>query len=391
MSITSLHLPAPIRRRQHHAPSDHARRDRAVELFESGSLRESVCETLAYLLPGTAVPDLVGEPLCFVQGSARVRVGIERDELAVGTVLAALQDGSQATAALRYFLTRMSSTGQLFQPRLRGDSIALEFRDRLALMHPLKLIEVLQRLPVEAYRNDAWLAQQFSVALPDREPVPPLDDDEFARAHLVWQRHWDQVDALMTESRRRRSLRVLDALGSLAVNHVNYALPLFGAVRARLNESADDFTDRDENPNRRDSVLAKCVKDMQQVGADELRACLGHLQYAINPQLDGTPSLLTSMLGGGQRMQATGELRAAGRALEAALELVSIYLYLLTHYSWPEEVEAALRAGLDLASDQPWREVTDLLWEHANSTAQTYGSHGAHDRDDDEAEAADGR
>jgi hypothetical protein len=384
MSIASLQCPPPIRQRLAVAPRDYARRDRAIESFEAGRYQEAVRETLGYLLPGMVIPDLAQESLCFVQGSARVRVGVEADTLRLSTTLAALREDSQSTAALRYFLTRLSATGQLFQPRLRGATITLEFCDRLSLLHPSKLAEVLQRLPMEADSNDGWLQQRFGVDAPDREPIAPLSDAEFTQALEIWNTHWSAVDELMLESRRRRSVRFLDALGSYAANQVRYTLPLFGSVRARLNESADAYTDKDENPNKRDSALAKCIKEMRQVGVDELRQCLGHAQFAMNPLFEGTPSLLTSMLGAGHRMQTTGELRSAGRSLEAALELIADYLYLLADNSWPAEVEAALRGGLDLVSGKPWREAADVLWNHANQTARIFGSHGEHDRDEDE-------
>jgi len=387
MPIASLQLPQPIRRRHAIAPRDFGRRDRAIELYEAGEFHDSVCETLAYLLPGQGVPDLRREAFSFVQGSARVRIHIDGDEIVLCTVLAALNADSQATAALRFFLTRLSSTGQMFQPRLRGEEISLEFRDQLALMHPTKLIEVLQRMPMEADSNDSWMVTQFGVAIPDREPIAPLEDEEFARAIEIWNSHWNAVDELILESRRRRSVRFLDAVGSFAAYHLRYTLPLFGTIRARLNEGADDFTDRDEHPNKRDSALAKCIKDMRRCSEDELRQCLGHATYAINPLQEGTPSLLTSTLGSGNRMQTTGELRATGRSMEAALELISDYLELLAHYSWSPEVESALRVGLNLVSGKAWREAADVLWNHANATSRVFGSHGEHDREDEETEA----
>jgi hypothetical protein len=313
-----------------------------------------------------------------------VRVELDGGELSLTTALMSLTPEAQSTAALRYVLTRLSATGQLFQPRLHEDTIRLEFRERLSLLHPAKLAEVLQRMAMESDSNDGWLAQRFGVGAPDREPVAPLDEAEFARALDIWTTHWSSVDELMLESRRRRSVRFLDALGSYAANQIRYTLPLFGSVRATLNESADAYTDKDENPNKRDSALAKCIKEMRQIPVDELRQCLGHARHAINPLHEGTPSLLTSMLGAGHRMQTTGELRSAGRSLEAALELIADYLYLLADHSWPPEVEAALRAGLDLMSGKPWREAADVLWNHANQTARIFGSHGERDRDDDD-------
>lgn len=383
MSITSILCPPPIRKRLTVAPRDYARRDRAVELYEAGDYLAAIHETLAYLLPAIAIPDLAQAPLCFVQGSARVRVRLADDKLSITTALMALKPDGQSTAALRYALSRLSATGQLFQPRLQGETLSLEFCDRLSLLHPLKLVEVLQRLPTEADSNDAWLQHRFGVDSPDREPVAALDDDEFARAQAIWNAHWSAMDELMLESRRRRSVRFLDALGSCAANQIRYTLPLHGHVRADLNEAADTFTDKDENPNKRDAALSKCIKEMRQVPMATLRQCLGHASYAINPLHEGTPSLLTSMLGAGQRMQSTGEMRAAGRYLEAALELIADYLYLLADHTWPEDVDAALRAGLELASGKPWREAADALWNHANQTARVYGSHGERERDED--------
>jgi hypothetical protein len=384
MSIASLQCPQPIRRRLTIAPRDYARRDRAIESFEAGDYLTAVRETLGYLLPGAEAPVFADGQMCFVQGSARVRVQLHGDELALTTALMALTPQAQSTAALRYVLTRLSATGQLYQPRLHEDTISLEFRERLSLLHPSKLAEVLQRMAMESDSNDGWLAQRFGVDAPDREPVAELDEAEFARALDIWNTHWASVNELMLESRRRRSVRFLDALGSYAANQVRYTLPLFGSVRATLNESADAYTDKDENPNRRDSALAKCIKEMRQIPVEELRRCLGHARHAINPLHEGTPSLLTSMLGAGHRMQTTGELRSAGRSLEAALELIADYLYLLADHSWPSEVESALRAGLDLVSGKPWREAADVLWNHANQTARIFGSHGERDRDDDD-------
>jgi hypothetical protein len=167
---------------------------------------------------------------------------------------------------------------------------------------------------------------------------------------------------------------------------MRYALPLFGSLRQRLSDAADDFTDRDEDPSKRDAALAKCIKEMRAVSRDELAANLGHAQYAISPLHEGTPSLLNSMLGAGNRMQATSDLRAAGRALDASLELIADFLYLLAHHTWSAPIETALRAGLDAASGKPWREAADLLWSHANQIARGFGSQGEPDEAPDEHE-----
>ncbi|GMU44729.1 MAG: hypothetical protein IT479_06910 [Xanthomonadales bacterium] len=383
MAIASLQFPPPIRRRLTVAPRDYERRDRAVELFEAGELLAAVHETLGYLLPALSPHDLAQGPLCFVQGTARVRLRLEDGRLVVSSALMAMREGAQATAVLRYALTRLSATGQLFQPRLQEGVLSLEFGDRLSLLHPLKLIEVLQRLPTESDNHDGWLQQRFGVDAADREPLAALEEAELALALEIWRAHWEAVDRLLLESRRRRSVRFLDSLGSWAANQVRYALPLHGSVRATLNEAADEFTDKDENPNRRDTALSRCCREMRQVGEEELRRCLGHASYAINPLHEGTPSLLSSVLGG-QRLQTSGELRAAGRYLESALELVADYLYLLADHSWPETIDHKLQAALAEVSGRPWREVAATLWSHANQIARQFGSSAGGDEEDND-------
>lgn len=387
MPLASLHCPPPLRHRLPLTPRDHARRDLAIELFDSQQYGQAVRETLRYLLADAASADFAGDDFHFVQGSARVHLRLDGDGLRITSTLATFTPQTQATAALRYFLTRLSATGQLFQPRLREGTVTLEFGDRLAMLHPLKLIEVLNKLPLEADRNDAWLASQFGVDTPDRETLAALDEPEFARARDIWHAHWSAVDELLGHSRRRRSLRFLGAIGALAANWPRYALPLTGALRARLYEAAEDFTDGDADPNKRESALAKCARDMRAVSDTDLRAGLGHARYAMQPLHEGSPSLLSSMLGGSERMQGLDELQSQGHALEAAAELISVYVYLLAHYAWPAEVDTALRAGLELASDKPWREAFALLSDHAHATARAYGSHGEHE-DDEESEGA---
>jgi hypothetical protein len=383
MSIISLEFPMPVRRRLDVAPRDFARRDCAIQLFESNEYLAAIAETLAYLLPSTDVPVQLAQPLCLIQGSARAHVAITSGELHVSAALIRVTENSQSVAALRFFLSRLSATGQLFQPRWHDGVVSLSFNERVELLHPLKLIEVMQRLPSEADGNDAWLAERFGVEMSDREPIAPLSEDEFAECWRIWQGHWAAVEELLTESRRRRQVAVLDSLGSFAINHLVYTLPLFGPVRARLNECADNFTNRDDTATKRDSELAKTIKEMRQVTPEQLRVCLGHANYALNPAHEGTPSLLTSILGGGNRMQKTGEHRAAGRGLEATLELMADYLYLLAHHSWSSTIDAQLRAGLTAASLKPWREAADVLWNHANTTAKNFGSHGERDQDSD--------
>ena len=190
MSITAFTLPTPLRQRIEVAPRDFALRDQAIALFEAASSRAdfiaAVSTTLAYLLPGCGIDDLANTPLQLIQGSARVHIAVEGEILRVRAVLIRLQEQAHNVAAMRFCLSRLGGTGQLFQPRLRGDEIALEFIEELRFLHPQKLIEVMQRLPSDADSNDTALEQLFGVQSADRQQPRSLDDDEFAAAWAIW-------------------------------------------------------------------------------------------------------------------------------------------------------------------------------------------------------------
>lgn len=372
----SLSYAPPIRHRRPLARRDHARRDHAIELFGQGKVLPAIRETFRYLLQ-QSVPDLSRRDFHFVQGSARIHARVDGDELVLTSALASVGRRGASTAALRFFLSRTSSTGQIYQPRLANGVLALEFRDRLALMHPLKLAEALERLPMEADRTDTWLGERFGVATPDREPGLPLTPAERRRAVALWQRHWSEIDALMAESRRRRSVRLLDAIGAIAVYRVHDALPLSGAVRVKLNESADVYTDREQNPTRRDAALARCVRQMREIDGAALLAALGHRNYAIDPLRPGSPQLITGTFSAGNRLQVLGELIGAGRALEAAVELHSCYYYLLANHAWPPPIENALRKALAAASGKGWQDAASCLQEHAHRLVRKLGNDSA--------------
>jgi hypothetical protein len=105
------------------------------------------------------------------------RVGRQRN-----VPLVRLPPTGNAVAALRYALTTISGSGQLYQPRLRGDELYLEFRDKLTRMHPAKVLEVLRRMPVEADRCDDWLVGLFGAEPLERAAIEPLTEDELTRA-----------------------------------------------------------------------------------------------------------------------------------------------------------------------------------------------------------------
>jgi len=288
--------------------------------------------------------------------------------------LVRVPQGNTTVAALRYTLTKISGSGQLFQPRLRGDELWLEFRDRLSRLHPAKVLEVLRRMPFEADRCDDWLISQFRAEPLDRADIEPLDAPELARSEGLWRTHWTEVEELGKESQRKRSIFFLNELTAYAVHRVQFALPLSGALGTRLAESAATFNDGNEAPLKRESTLTKFAKEMQGISAAELAQNLGHAEYALNPKAEGTPALLSEQFDGSDYMETIDKLRSSGKSLDAALALISTYNYLLARFSWPEPVEDALQAGLAEASDKPWREAAGSLFAHAQQLAEAFGA-----------------
>ena len=384
MTPPVLYCPPPVRRAPLFIARDHVRRDHAIHLFERGELHAALNETLAYLMPAAEPPDLLQQPLCLVQGSARVRLHLDGDHLQCRAALARLTPDSNTTAALRYLLSRLTATGQLFQPRLTGDVITLEYRDRLELMHPLKLIELLQRLASEALEHDDWMVDSFAVEREDREPLTPLAADELERALALWDRHWQVVETMLERLRRHRSMALLNALGGYANYQIDYALPIHGELRARLHEASGFYCDEEEHPSQRLTALAECVKEMRQYPRDALPQQLAHARYALAPLREGTPAQLTAVLGGHKREQTVGELNASGRAFESALQQLVDYLYLLAEYSWPDPIAASLREALDRADGRAPREAEEILRNHALSLVHQFGR-----RNDEEHASAD--
>lgn len=374
MAIGSLQLPKPVRRRPPVIVRDHLRRDRALELFDGGDVAGALTESLRFLLPSIEVPDLRTEALELVQGTAQVCLRIDGDALLIEAQLARMAKPEKSAAMLRYALTQLASTGQLYQPKLHNSVLSLSYREELTLVHPNKLIEILTRLPSEAESHDDWLGHAFGVETAQRAVLEPLSADELARAEQIHEAHWSAIEALQLESRRRRSVRFMDAVAFLASNHPRYLLPMHGAMRATLNEAAEVFNDREHNPNKRDAELARCVREMRAISPQQLAASLGHAHYALSPLGEGTGAQLASMLGSNNHMQKTGELRASGQALDAAMDLIADYVYLLAQWRFADEVEEAVRTALDQADGRPWREVADLLWNHAAGLVKRYGS-----------------
>jgi len=383
MARSSLTHTPPIRRHRQAVKPDYEQLEAAVALTQEGRHEESLYKVLAHLFPTVTLPDLSVEAFGFTQGSSRVYVRLENGEFRIFTPLVRLPTGGSAIAALRHVLTQISASGQLYQPRLHGDDIHLEFRDELERLHPAKVIEVLRRMPEEADRNDDWLIGQFGALPLERESVLALSEDEFVKAEAFWRTHWKDVDALLQEAQRKRSRFFLNELTAFVGNRLEFVLPLCGYLSVRISEAASTFNDSDVDPHKREASLAKCTKDMLAVSPEDLQKSLGHAEYALSRFTEATPALLTSYLGPGRYTQTIDEHRTSGKSLDAALALIGTYYYLLAHYAWPEEVEARFTEGLVLTSDRPWREVANVLWEQSREIVDMYGS------DDDEGDEDD--
>lgn len=383
MSTASPTYAPPIRRRVEATALDFELIDAASARFEAGDFLGSVHKIVEHLLPGERF-DLARQPGAFTQGSSRVNLAIEGDALVVSVPLIRLPTGGGAVAALRYLLAKVNGTGQLYQARLRGDDVHLEFREQLSALPPPKLLEVLRRMPLEADRHDDWMVDQFGATALERGTVEPVDDDEFARAEAIWRGHWADVEDLLKEAQRKRSRFFLNETTAFAVYRIRFVLPLGGALVPRLLESADVFNDTDVDAMKREATLAKCAKEMRAISGAELRRNLGHVAYAISPVAEGTAARLTGFFGPGSYMESIDKFRSTGQAMDAALALIGTYYYLLATHAWSAAIEDELKRGLTAASGAPWRDAANTLYDHAQALIESLD-----DDDADDEEAAD--
>jgi len=395
MPLRSLSFVPPVRRATRLPRRDYDLLETAATLAEEGKPIESLTKVFEHLFPSEPPPDLAARPFGFTQGSSRVSVRVDGDDLVVSVPLVRLPSGGSSIAALRHVLTKISGSGQLHQPRLRGDDLYLEFRDKLTRLHPAKVLEVLRRMPVEADNNDDWLMGQFGAEPLERAPIEPLADDELARCEAIWRSHWTDIEEMVKESQKKRSIFFLNEVTAYALHRITFTLPLCGFLGARLAESAGTFNDGDEDPLKREATLAKCCKEMKAISADDLKNNLGHVVYAISPFTDGTPAMLSGYFASGSYIESIDKLRDTGKAFDAALALIGTYNYLLARFGWSAEVEAELLAGLALVADKPWKEAAKLLFDHAKALAARFGDDGDDAADengdgDDDADAESG-
>ena len=384
MAINSLTYEAPVRRSSSRPSLDYELLEAAVALADEGRPLESLLKVFEHLLPGEKVPDLATRAFSFTQGSSKVTTRIENDDVIIAVPLVKLPSDGRGIAALRHILTQISATGQLYQPRLSGDEVRLEFRDRLSRLHPAKVVEVLRAMPAEADENDDFLIGQFGAQPLDRGSVTPLDDAEFARADAMWRSHWNDVEELLKECQRKRSMFFLNEMTAYALHRVSFALPLCGFVGSKLSEYASTFNDSDYDPTKRETTLAKCAKEMKALSSEDLRKSMGHTTYAISPHAEGTGRVLDGYIGEGNYTETIERLRTTGKPFEAALALISTYNFLLSRYSWQEEIQTKLMEGLAAASGKPWKEAATILTEHAAAVVEEFVDEDDDDDEDDE-------
>ncbi len=383
MGLTALTYTPPIRRDAIGRVLDYALLEQASEQYSNGQHLEATRTVFRHLFPDEA-PDLA-QPFSFTQGSSKVTVRVDDGVCFVSTPMVRLPAAGGGVAALRYVLSSINCSGQLFQGRLRGDDIALEFADKLDALHPHKLVEVLRRMPVEADRHDDWMERQFQCTPLDRAPIEPLPGADLERAAQVWALHWDEVDELLKEELRKRSVWFLNEVTGYCVHRIRFALPLCGSVLPRLLAAARTFNDADVDPRKREATLGKTIKEMKAITGDELGKSLGHVEHALSPHTEGTPERLSGLLGPGHYRETIEKYRDSGYSIDAALAMVGTYYYLLATHAWPANVAAQLKAGLEASTGKPWREAAGMMLEHAAELCKEYVADGAA-ADDDEAE-----
>lgn len=383
MSISSLTYAAPIRKDAVTATLDYDLIEHAAELYDAGDHLAATATVFRHLFPAGDAPDL-SQPFSFTQGSSKVTAQIADGVCTVTVPMVRLPAGG-GVAALRYLLTRLNGSGQMFQARLRGDDVALEFSEKLAGLHPQKLIEVLRRMPPRADQHDDWMIGQFGVTPLERGTITALDDDEAARAEQLWRIHWSETEELLKEALRKRSGWFLNEATAYAIHRIRFALPLAGTLLPQLMEMANIFNDSDVDARKRETTLTKCIKEMKAITAEQLRAQCGHVEYAITPHTEGTPARFASFFGPGNYLDSIEKFRAQGQSMDATMSLVATYYYLLATHSWPPEIAEELKRGLAMASGKPWREAANVMLEHAKELVENY----CDDEDDDDSEAPD--
>jgi hypothetical protein len=382
MPITTFTYEVPVRRATTYPELDFEELEAAGALAEQGRPLDALAKVFSHLFPGKPLPDLTKEAFVFTQGSSLVSTKIEGDDLVISTPLVRLPTDGRAIAAMRHVLTKIAATGQIYQPRLDGDDLRLEYRDPISRLHPAKVFEVLTKMPAEADDNDDFLTGQFGAQPLDRSPVTPVDDAEFERCQKIWKQHWDDIEELLKDCQKKRSMFFLSEMTAYALYRVRFALPLVGFVSWKLDELASTFNDGDEDPVKREASMARAIKEMRAVTPQAFRSSLGHATYALSPLEEGGSDEIDHHLEA--YTETIENWRKQGKSYEAALGMFGTFNYLLGQYHWDEPVRLALQEALAASSGKPWKEMVATLLEHAEQIVAKYGGDDSDDEDDEE-------
>jgi hypothetical protein len=383
MSIAQLTFVPSMRKLRPPVTLDYELLESATTLYEQGETLASIHKTLAHLFPGREIGDLRATPFSFVQGSSRVTVSVEGEWLSAKVPLALLPTGGTAIAALRFSLAQISASGQLYQPRLSGEELYLEYRDRLTRSHPAKLIEVLRRMPSEADDRDDWLIGQFAARPAARAEVQKLSPEELGIAHDFWVAHWTEIEELSKESQRKRSVFFLNDLTAYSIFRPRYVLPISGYLSVRMREAASVYNDGQEEPGKREASVSKFAREMRSVTREQLDESLGHAEYALSPVVEGKPATLAGYFGEVDYMNKVEGLRNSGKSFDAAFSLTTALYYLLARHVWSLPAEQAMVSLLAESAGKSWREATTMLFDRCREIAEKYGASEAEEADDE--------
>lgn len=390
MSIKSLTCPAPVRKAVRLPQLDFELFDQAIEHFGQGEFSEALLAALHHRFPEHDIPADKSGSFSFLQGSSEVSLRWDEQRLSLSVPLVTLPEGGRMVAALRYLVTNLGGWGQLLHPRLHGQEVYLEFEDPLSRCHPVKVLQLLESAPAKADMVDDWMVDQFGASPLGNGSITPLVAEELERAELIWRAHWAEVAELVAETQRKRSMFLLNEVTAYALFHLKQALPISGSLGTRLGESADIFNNTDEDPDRRLAALTKCAKEFSTTTTQELGDNLGHGQYSISPLAPGDARALKHHLGPHDYLQSVDGFRKEGELLTAAVALITTYHFLLAMWSWPEPIEDLLQDGITRASEKPWREAFEILWEQAPVIVAQVGDEAGSEWGDPDDDGEDG-
>jgi hypothetical protein len=257
--------------------------------------------------------------------------------------------GGRRRAALRALI--INTSGQLFQGRLRGDDVSLEYADKLR--SPSASWSVLPHA-VWPTATTGWSASSRPRhrRAPSRPRAPPSWAGRPRSGPCTGTRSTTLKEAL-----RKRSVWFLNEVTSFAAPSAALRWP---AACYRVMGPAPSTT-----PTSTSGAGPLASSSRDEGGHARRLGKTGH-RVRLSPH-EGTPERLAGLIGPGHYLETIEKYRTNGYSIEAALALIGTYHYLLATHAWPAPVAEALKAGLLASSGKSWREAAALLMEHAGT------------------------